>query len=248
MPAHARENPTVWLEALTSPEVKERIAEGADTILIPTGGTEQNKEYLALGKHNAIVAKTAEMAATMLGYALVAPVIAYVPEGRISPPEGHMQFAGTISLSDDTYKKLLEDTARSFKQHGFTWIVFMGDSGGNQQPQEEVAARLSKQWKKEGVHVVSLHDYYANNGEEAWVKKHRLNVSDPEPPAAHAGFLDTAELLAAKPEYVRSEHARVRQMFELGSRDKTGKALLMLKAQTAVSEIKRLREARAPAP
>jgi creatinine amidohydrolase len=228
--ALAKENPTVWLEALTSPEVKERMAEGVDTIIIPTGGTEQNKEYLALGKHNAIVAKTSEMAATMLGNALVAPVIAYVPES------GHMPHAGTISLRDETFEALLTDAATSFKQHGFKWIVFMGDSGGNQKPQENVATRLSKAWKKEGVQVVSLHDYYANNGEEAWLTQKEMKV---ENPAEHAGFLDTAELSAANSAYVREDMIPKPLT---AANAKTGKALLMLKAQAAVSEIKRLRE------
>ncbi len=228
-PAYAGEG-GVWLEALTSPEVKERMAEGTDTIIIPTGGTEQNGEHLALGKHNAIVAKTAEMAATMLGKTLVAPVIAYVPE---TP---HMAYAGTISVSDKTFEALLEDAARSFKQHGFKWIVFMGDSSGNQKPQTNVAKRLSKEWEREDVHVVSLADYYANNGEEAWLKSKAMEVKEP---AAHAGFLDTAELSATKPDYVREELTPS----ELKTANaKIGKTMLMLKAQAVVGEIKRLRE------
>jgi len=63
--------------------------------------------------------------------ALVAPVVAYVPEGNIDPPESHMRFPGTIHLPEEYFKKLLEYASRSFKQHGFTDIVLIGDSGPN---------------------------------------------------------------------------------------------------------------------
>ena len=45
---------------------------------------------MAIGKHNFISKYTAEQIAHQLGNALVAPVVAYVPEGDIDPPSGHM--------------------------------------------------------------------------------------------------------------------------------------------------------------
>jgi hypothetical protein len=51
--------------------------------------------------------------ATRLGNALVAPVMAYVPEGAIDPPSGHMRYAGTLSLPVEVFVKVLEHTARS---------------------------------------------------------------------------------------------------------------------------------------
>src|SRR5688500_13965207 len=92
-----------YLEDLTWPEVKERMQQGTNTILIPTGGTEQNGPHIAIGKHNRIVRHTSGEIARILGNALVAPVIAYVPEGRISPPEGHMMFPGTVSLREEAF-------------------------------------------------------------------------------------------------------------------------------------------------
>src|ERR1700679_1025592 len=107
---------SLYLEDLTWPEVKARMAAGTDTIIIPSGGTEQNGPHIVIGKHNLIVRYTSGEIARRLGNALAAPVIAYVPEGRISPPEGHMMFPGTISLHDETFAAVLEDAARSFKQ------------------------------------------------------------------------------------------------------------------------------------
>lgn len=110
--------------------MQDRIAAGATTILVPIGGTEQSGPYIALGKHNARAKFLAGAIAQRLGSALVAPVIAYVPEGSINPPAAHMRFPGTISISESTFEAMLESTARSFKQHGFRDIIFLGDHGG----------------------------------------------------------------------------------------------------------------------
>ena len=81
---------------------------------------------MALGKHNVRVKAIAIEIAKQLGNALVAPVLAYVPQGNISPPAGHMRFTGTVSISDETFKNLLDSAARSYKQHGFQDVVLIG--------------------------------------------------------------------------------------------------------------------------
>ena len=43
---------SVYLEDLTSPELRDAIRAGATTIIVPIGGTEQNGPHMALGKHN----------------------------------------------------------------------------------------------------------------------------------------------------------------------------------------------------
>ncbi|MBY0407003.1 MAG: creatininase family protein, partial [Rickettsiales bacterium] len=171
---------SVFLEDLTWPEVAARLTTGTTTILIPTGGTEQNGPHIALGKHNWIVRQAAGEMAAQLGNALVAPVMAYVPEGSISPAQGHMLFPGTISVSATTFAAVLEDAARSFKQHGFHTIVFVGDSGGQQDAQKALAARLSKEWKDEGVVVANASAYYADAQALAYAKAKQLGGEEPE--------------------------------------------------------------------
>jgi creatinine amidohydrolase len=81
---------SVFLEDLTWTEVKDALAGGKTTVIIPTGGTEQNGPHIVLGKHNYLVRYKAGEIARQLGNALVAPVVAYVPEGDINPPTSHM--------------------------------------------------------------------------------------------------------------------------------------------------------------
>jgi Creatinine amidohydrolase len=57
-----------------------------------------------------------------------------------------MRFAGTITLPQGVFSKVLEYAARSFKQHGFLDIALVGDSGGNQAGQKQVAEALNSEW------------------------------------------------------------------------------------------------------
>src|SRR5262249_34026075 len=115
-PAATNTPKTVFLEKLTWTELRDLMAARKTTIIIPIGGTKQNGPHMALGKHNVRAKALAAKIATQLGNALVAPEIAYVPEGSINPPTGHMRFPGTISVPDDVLTKLLEYAARSFRQ------------------------------------------------------------------------------------------------------------------------------------
>ena len=167
-----------FIEDLTWIEVRDAVAAGAVIAIVPTGGTEQNGPQMAIGKHNVIVRYTAGEIAARLGNALVAPVLAYVPEGSWDPPEGHMRFPGSISLPDKVYEQVLESTVRSFAAEGFKAVVFLGDSGPNQKPQEAVAKRLTAELKAKGVRVIQAGDYYSRNGQEEWLKSQGFTDAD----------------------------------------------------------------------
>ncbi len=62
---------TVFLEDLTWTEVRDALAAGMTTVIIPTGGTEQNGPHMVLGKHNYLVRYKAGEVARRLGDALV---------------------------------------------------------------------------------------------------------------------------------------------------------------------------------
>jgi creatinine amidohydrolase/Fe(II)-dependent formamide hydrolase-like protein len=194
---------TVFLEELTWPEVRDLIRAGKTTIILPTGGTEQNGPHMALGKHNTRVRVNAEAIARRLGNALVAPVLAYVPEGRVEPPTGHMRFAGTITLPDPWFEKVLEFGARSFKAHAFRDIVFIGDSGENQPGQQRVAARLNREWARTPVRVHAIEAYYRATA----VLRDRLRAEGyaERDLDGHAALLDTALMLAIDPRLVRTD-------------------------------------------
>jgi creatinine amidohydrolase/Fe(II)-dependent formamide hydrolase-like protein len=151
---------TVWLEELTWMEVRDLMQAGKRTVLIPTGGVEQNGPYLALGKHNIILRATMDAVARQLGDALVAPIVAFVPEGDHDPPSGHMRYPGTVSVSQETFVAILLDVAASMKSHGFEHVILLGDSGGNRDGMAAVAERLETEWQGSGSRIHYVPEYY----------------------------------------------------------------------------------------
>src|SRR5437762_7759266 len=150
----------VWLDDYTWTELETAIHAGKTTIIVPIGGTEQNGPHMALGKHNRRVQVLSEKIAQALGNALVAPVIAYVPEGGVNPPTEHMRFPGTITVPEEAFEKILEYAARSFKAASFKDIVFLGDHGGYQRGEKAVADRLDREWVTTPVRVHAIEEYY----------------------------------------------------------------------------------------
>jgi creatinine amidohydrolase/Fe(II)-dependent formamide hydrolase-like protein len=195
---------SVFLEELTWTELRDAIAAGKTTIIIPVGGTEQSGPLLALGKHNVRVHFLAGKIAENLGDAIVAPVMAYVPEGNINPPTEHMKFPGTITISDQLFEQVLESAARGFKQNGFKHIVLIGDHGSYQSDFSIVSDKLNKQWANTGVKAHYIHQYYraAQDGYVAALLAHGFKKSEI---GSHAGLADTSLMLAVEPRLVRSE-------------------------------------------
>ncbi|MEM1365073.1 MAG: creatininase family protein [Pseudomonadota bacterium] len=237
--------PSLELEELTWTQVHRAIEAGYTTAIVPTGGTEQNGPFVALGKHNIIVRHTANQVAAQLGGALVAPVMAYVPEGDVGPaPTDHMRWAGTLSLPEPVFEAVLEATARSLQTHGFTQILFMGDSAGNQEAQQRVAAKLSTQWTGQGVRVASLNAYYDGNGQldhllaEGWTEKQIGH---------HAGMRDASEVMALRPDWVRIDAGNIVEGHDTGmsgdirlASAEIGRTMLKLKVDAAVAQARQL--------
>jgi creatinine amidohydrolase/Fe(II)-dependent formamide hydrolase-like protein len=194
--------PSLRLEDLTWTEVAAALAEGYDTVIVPTGGTEQNGPHAALGKHNVVVAVTSERIARDLGRALVAPVIPYVPEGDPAPaPTGHMRWPGTLSVSEDTLTALLTETGQSLATHGFRRIVFLGDSGGNQLAQARAAETLNAAWAGTATRALHVSAYYDAHGQTDALAALGFTADEI---GTHAALRDTSELMAVRPDAVRA--------------------------------------------
>jgi len=196
--------PSVYLEELTWTELRDRIRTGSTTAIVPVGGTEQSGPHLALGKHNARVKALAGRIATSLGNAIVAPVIAYVPEGGIDPPVAHMRFPGTLTTPEAAFETTLEYAARSLRLHGFRDIVLIGDHGGYQKSLAKVAARLDREWASAPARVHAVEAYYRAAEVDYPAALRRAGHADAEI-GSHAGLADTALTLALEPRDVRAQ-------------------------------------------
>jgi creatinine amidohydrolase/Fe(II)-dependent formamide hydrolase-like protein len=199
--------PPVFLEELTWTELRDQVAAGKSTILIPIGGTEQNGPHIVLGKHNVRVKALAGKIASELGNAIVAPVMAYVPEGSIDPPSQHMRFPGTITVAEDAFEKVIESAARSFRQHGFRDVVLLGDHGGYQKNLRRVAERLNREWARSGARAHAPAEYYdaMQKAYPALLERQGHALAEV---GTHAGLADTSLTLAIDPSLVRKERLK----------------------------------------
>ena len=206
-PAIASSAASVRLEELTSTELRDAIVAGKTTILVPIGGTEQNGAHIALGKHNRRALLLSERIARELGNALVAPVVAYVPEGSVDAAGGHLRFAGTITIPPEAFVGTLESAGRSFRLHGFRDIVFLGDHGGYRREIASATQRLNQRWTRDAARAHALPEYY-RVVEADYPKLLRTRGLSEREIGVHAGLADTALMLALDPAYVRDDRMR----------------------------------------
>ena len=104
-PLTAPLSPKVEIAELTWVEVRTAIEHGFTTVIVPSGGLEQNGPHMIIGKHDHIVQATARQIAEKLGRTLIAPVVSDVPRGQYDPPTGHMRFPGTIGVPEDVLRR-----------------------------------------------------------------------------------------------------------------------------------------------
>ncbi|MFQ5705009.1 MAG: creatininase family protein [Gemmatimonadales bacterium] len=234
---------SVWIEELTWMEVRDAIAAGKTTAIIPTGGIEQNGPYVATGKHDYILRTSCEWIARSLGNTLCAPIIGLVPEGDIEKPTGHMRYPGTISLREETFEAVLTDVGESLEAHGFRHIVYIGDSGGNQRGMKTVAAVLNTKWRD--ATALYIPEYYDNDGVVAYMND-ELGIVEPTNDGLHDFYWITAMQMVTDPVTVRYDQrvaagkATINGL-SIAPKEKTievGKKLLQFRVEQTVRAIR----------
>ena len=234
---------SVFIEELTWMEVRDAIKAGKDTVIVATGGIEQNGPYLAANKHNVVLKGTTNAIARKLGNALVAPIIGFVPEGDISPPGLHMKYPSTVSLREDTYRKLLTDICDCYRAHGFKRIVLIGDSGGNQAGMKDVAEQLNTAWGGQGPRVHYVPEYYNYDKVKTWLESQGVQQTDE---GIHDDFAITAIMTAVDPTSVRMKQRIAAGKFKINGIDlspveKTiewGKKIIDFRADATITALK----------
>jgi creatinine amidohydrolase/Fe(II)-dependent formamide hydrolase-like protein len=194
---------SVYVEDMTWIEVRDAIKAGKTTIIIPTGGTEDFGPHMAISAHTAIARHIAGEVAKGLGNALVAPALPWVPDGDIDPPTGHMRQSGSMTLPDPYFQGVIASAAESFKHHGFTDIVLIGDHGGQQASLKAVAAVLNKKWAGTRARAHFASEYYGSmKTYEEWLatqgeKKEAIGPQD--------GISQTSEMLVIRPDLLHKD-------------------------------------------
>jgi creatinine amidohydrolase len=200
-PALRAQTKSLLIEDMTWTEVRDAIAAGKTTAIYYAGSIEQNGPGMALGKHVFIAHYLGQKIAAQLGNALVYPTMPFAPTGAwglagpgvIDPGKktGHMRYAGSVNLADDTFGAVAHDVALSAISAGFKNVVLMCDHGGNAQSQlDQVAKSLNAEWTPKGIHVYYIPDPYFKEKDvmKEYLQKHALPLD------VHAGTDDASEL------------------------------------------------------
>lgn len=115
----------VHWDELSSPQIECLISDDIVAIL-PVGSCEQHGQHLPLGT-DSFLCTSVVIQAAKLAEAEVAllPPIAY----GYSPH--HMDFPGTVTLSQDTLGSLIRDICGSLFRHGLSKVIIVNGHGGN---------------------------------------------------------------------------------------------------------------------
>jgi creatinine amidohydrolase len=185
--------PAVELDHLTWPEVKAETEGGRDTVVIAFGATEQHGPHLPLATDALLGDHLARLVADRLD-AFLAPTV------RVGCSEHHLEFPGTLSVSEETFHGIVGDLVSSLARGGFGRIVLIPTHGGNFAP---LARALEKLGPVEGVEIRALTDL------GALFAIAQLGVDEYGVPLAegglHAGEWETSMLLSIHPELVHLE-------------------------------------------
>jgi creatinine amidohydrolase len=173
----------LFLDQLTWPEIKAEIQKGRDTVIVPFGSTEQHGRHLPIAVDAVL--------GDVFGWKLAERLCAFLaPTVRYGCSEHHLAFAGTISLKEETFQRVVADIVSSLSRHGFRRIVLFPTHGGNFQPLAKALANIKP---IEGLQILAFTDVtvFLKAGFDG----------------GHAGIWETSLMLALKPEQVKMNQA-----------------------------------------
>jgi creatinine amidohydrolase len=183
---------------MTRPEVEQALADGMDTVIITFGSTEQHGMHLPLGTDAIWGEALGDRVARALGNALLTPGL------RIGCSEHHMDFAGSLTLGQETFIQVVADLCRSLAHHGFGHIVLLPTHGGNFAPLAKAIEAIGSELPE--VNLIAFTDLAAFMDEIFRVGKTQEVM--PEQAGAHSGEFETSLMLTVRPELVAMDEAQ----------------------------------------
>jgi len=156
-------------------------------VIVPVGATEQHGLHIGLGADWIQAWEIAKRVGEKIDR-LVLPVLPYGVSGH------HKEFPGVITLSEDTYKNVIFEILQNLARHGVNRVVFMNGHGGNTASIIEAA----KKARDEMNMICAIIDWWT-----AWESRKIFGQGF----EAHAGYAETAFMLASRPEAVKMKYA-----------------------------------------
>jgi creatinine amidohydrolase len=187
------------LQELSYVDVAESLKKGNDIILIPIGSCEKHGAHIPLGTDSFITIRMTEMAAEQADV-LHTPII---PVGYSPHHMGEVnQGTGTLTLSGETYNRILYEMGRSLVFHGFNKLIYVSHHGSNTKLIDEYLRRLRYET---GAFIAF---YKTPTERELSVVGDIIEGPPEETPGWHAGEIETSMIMAYDESLVDMKRAK----------------------------------------
>jgi len=128
--------PSRYFSDLTQPEIAGQLKKNP-LVILPAGSVEQHGPHLPVG--------TDIFAANVIAHAVAERMDGVVlPGGPLGVTPMHMPFEGTITLSPDTFMRVVKETCVSTAQHGAKSLLILNWHEGNINPLAIAAEQLHR--------------------------------------------------------------------------------------------------------
>jgi len=167
-------------------------------VVVPLGSLEQHGHHLPLLTDSMIGDEIVRRAEDTLGDEAV-----FLPMLWPGASDHHRRFPGTVSLSNDTYARVLVDILESLIGSGFRRILMLNAHGGNVGPGQAALYEVQMRYRDE-------HDLWLAFATWFTVAAPQIAALDmlEQKRISHASELETSMILALRPELVRMDAAR----------------------------------------
>ena len=180
----------LWGE-LTWRQAKNRLKK-MDVALLPVGAVEQHGPHLPLDTD----AFDADYLARRVAEACSDPKPLVLPPISYGVSYHHADFAGTVSISNDTLAKMIYEIGMSVSRNGIRKLVIINGHGGN-----SPALNYAAQMINRDAHIFVCVD----TGETSDVDIYEIIET---PNDVHAGEIETSTGLAVRPQLVKMAQAK----------------------------------------
>lgn len=161
-------------------------------VLLVVSATEQHGPHLPLATDRLI----GEFFSKKLHEALPDQLL-ILPAVAVGCSDHHMGFAGTLSLSHDSFRNQVGDIIRSVIRHGFQKIILLNSHGGNQAAGQVLLEQLGHEYPQ-------AHFVMATWWRIAMKRLYEITETGPGG-VGHAGEFETSLMLLIAPDLVVKE-------------------------------------------
>jgi creatinine amidohydrolase len=186
------------LKYMSWPEIKNKIDNGCDTVIIVLASTEQHGPHMAECTDEVIGLGFACGLAERLKNALVAPPI--IP----GLSEHHLALPGSLSLRKEIFRGIAKDYVDCYIRHGFKKFIFISSHGGNMEETKTIVEEMQASYPDK-LFINTLSIEILLRIFTSFEKQYNMPVGSC---GGHACAFETSVMLYLEPELVKMEKAK----------------------------------------